>query len=101
MTNMKYSPQTQQRVDTEIKTEIKKVDSENSIEILRSIYQASNDPALNETGRITTVISRFATLLVYLSKQADSIQKRLLYLTLAIVFLTAVLVFITLILLFK
>ncbi len=83
-----------------IEREVKKV-SENKREILRSIHEATLDRDMNETGRITKVIARFATLLVSLGEQADSIQNKIIWLSWVIISLTAALVVLTFVLLFK
>ncbi len=93
-------PKLTQNAKEIIETEIQEISKERR-EILRSIHEATFDRSMNETGRITTVISRFATLLVSLSEQTDSIQKKVIFLTWVITILTAALVFLTLVLLFK
>jgi hypothetical protein len=96
MINPKFTPSDQESIEAEIK----KV-SENRREILRLIHEATFDRSMNETGRITTVIARFATLLVSLGEQADSIQKKMVWYTCVIALLTAALFVLTLVLLFK
>jgi hypothetical protein len=96
MINLKFTPSDQESIESEIK----KV-SKNRREILRLIHEATFARNMNETGRITTVIARFATLLVSLSEQADSIQKEIIWFNRIIAFLTLVLTLLTLVLLFK
>ena len=87
-------------VNRSTEAEVKKV-SENKHEILRSIHEAVFDKSMSDTGRIITVIARFATLLVSLSEQADSIQNKVVWYTRVIALLTAALFILTLVLLFK
>ena len=93
-------PKLTQNAKETIKAEVQGVSKERR-EILRSIHEATFDKSMNDTGRITTVISRFATLLISLSEQTDSIQKKLIWLTRIIALLTLVLVGLTFVLLFK
>jgi len=100
MTNMQYSSETQRKVDATIEAEIKR-SLDTPTQILRSIYEASYDKTLNETGRLTTVMGRLATLLVCLSIKADSIQNKMVWYNRIIATLTAVILFLTIVLLFK
>jgi len=93
-------PEPTQKAKESIKAEVQGISKEKK-EILRSIYEATFDKSMSDTGRITMVISRFATLLVSLSEQTDSIQKKLIWLTRIIALLTVVLVLLTFIFLFK
>ena len=87
-------------VNPNIESEVKKI-SEDRREILRSIHEAVFDKSMSDTGRIITVIARFATLLVSLSEQADSIQNKVVWYTRVIALLTAALFILTLVLFFK
>jgi len=97
---LQYSEETQRQVDAKIEEEVVATTKERR-EILRSIHQVVYNPDMSDTGRITKVIARFATLLVSLSIQADRIQRLLIWLTVAIAALTLVLVALTIVMLCK
>jgi len=63
-----------------VKQELQAVKKE-KIDILLSIHEAVYDRNMSESGRLTTIISRFATLLVRLSDDTDKLQIRIYWLT--------------------
>jgi hypothetical protein len=97
---LQYSPETQQRVDAKVEAEVAASAKERR-EILHSLHHAVYDLNMSDTGRITTVVARFATLLVSLSIQADRIQRWMIWLTVAIAIMTLVLVALTVVMLCK
>ena len=96
---MQLSPESQIELDKKVEIEIAKL-SESPEKILKELHRVAFDQSLDARFHFSSPISRFATLLVVLGKQADEMTKKNLVMQEKVVKLTWALFFLTLILMF-
>lgn len=89
-----YSPETRQKVEADIDTELKnlKRDPES---LLRDIFHEAHNAQHSESGRLNVILGRIAVLICNLDKRAAEIQKVMVGITFVMAFLTAFILWLT------